>query len=150
MNSGAAPKKRFGERLVERGDISRATLHAALEYQSALREQKLGELLVAHALITRAQLTHALAVQGDRPLGEVLIAMRALSSEQLDDALATQQENRRKRIGEVMLHLGMITRSTLYAALAALGLVASGCSSTGTAGDMVKAYEPASVAAARK
>jgi hypothetical protein len=138
-------QKRFGEHLLERGEISGERLHAALEHQRALREQKLGELLIARRLLTLAQLRRALGAQAGRPLGQVLVGMGLLTERQLDDALAAQHANRRKRIGEVMVELGMISRATLWAALAALNVTTSGCAVFAGNDVMVKAREVDSV-----
>ncbi len=57
----------------------------------------LGELLLCHGLISRAQLEKALREQKDsgKRLGEILIAEGAITEEQLTEMLALQREGAR-------------------------------------------------------
>src|SRR6266513_4580893 len=55
---------------------------------------RVGEILLAHAAVTREKLDEALAAQAERGgrLGEVLVALKACSEEQVLKALAAQLE----------------------------------------------------------
>ena len=54
----------------------------------------IGEILLAHAAVTREKLDEALAAQAERGgrLGEVLVSLKACSEEQVLKALAAQLE----------------------------------------------------------
>src|SRR5256885_9116026 len=54
----------------------------------------LGEILLAHGVVTREKIDEALAAQAERGgrLGEVLISLKACSEEQVLKALAAQLE----------------------------------------------------------
>ena len=144
---------RLGERLIERGELSKDALELALERQRALRQQRLGDLLVERKLLSRHHLQMALdeqAAEPGEPLGEVLVRMGYLADGDLEIVLGEQEQNRRKPIGEILVELGMINSATLRAALMAFGVLAAGCSTTGgnsgnSQEDLVKAYEPTSV-----
>ena len=95
----------------------------ALETAGSRREEsetpRLGELLVAEGVITRAQLVEALRIQRGpnryAPLGDVLIAQKIISRDQL---LAVLERHRRSsKLGDILLKSREIDRTQLQAAL---------------------------------
>ena len=91
----------------------------------------LGQILLKAAVITRAQLDEALAVQKERGgfLGDIIVETKAIAPEMLDAYLAIQREMRdtaqvegesagAPRIGTILTDSGLITPVQLEAALA--------------------------------
>ena len=80
---------------------------------------RLGELLVAEGLVTRAQLVEALRVQqapeGYAPLGHILISQRIVTRDQLLSVL--ERHRRGSKLGDILLKSREINRSQLETAL---------------------------------
>lgn len=100
--------------------VTRGAVEQALETQSRIRTQKLGEILTDQKVISRKQLHNALEHERALPvakLGSVLLEMKLINQEQLDSALESQQINRKKSLGEILLALGFLTQEQLNQAL---------------------------------
>ena len=82
--------------------------------------RRVGDILVADGVISRAQLEDALRVQATTrvwmPLGQVLLLRRVVTRAQLLDVLA--RSNKRARLGEILLRAGRLSPQQLDAALA--------------------------------
>ena len=52
--------------------------------------KKIGDILIKRKYITKKQLTHALAEQGDKPLGQTLIDMGYVKEHEITEALEEQ------------------------------------------------------------
>jgi N-acetylglucosaminyldiphosphoundecaprenol N-acetyl-beta-D-mannosaminyltransferase len=81
-------KKRLGEILVERGDIS----PAELEYHLQNQKIKLGELLVQNHVISQNKLNKLLDLQKSNncKLGEMMVQQKVISYERLEQFLLEQ------------------------------------------------------------
>ncbi len=108
----------LGQRLVEEGLISQATLDEALRIQNQLGAYKpIGQILLDQNLLTRKQLDFILERYDKRPrLGDLMVAAGVISKANLDAALKQQQETRLP-IGETLIKLGFITEPVMRQAL---------------------------------
>jgi type IV pilus assembly protein PilB len=83
-------------------------------------EAKIGELLVAEGIITRAQLHETLALQAELEsyalLGQLLVARNVITRKQL--RMALQLHRRTSRLGEILVKTRCITADQLTRALA--------------------------------
>lgn len=121
-------------------------LLTATELERALAEQRetgklLGEILVEHGTMTGASLAHALARQHGvdldrsdleqepvfaasvgskkwRPLGAVLVESGLVAEADLQEALEEKRKHQDRRLGEILVQRGHLTRSGLALALA--------------------------------
>lgn len=101
------------ERLRQIEDVARL--------QRALREQRIGEALVAQQVVTADQLLAALDQQARLPtlrLGEALVSLGALSDEQLQESLRQQRDERSQPLGELLLSRQLVTLEQVRHALA--------------------------------
>jgi type IV pilus assembly protein PilB len=82
-------------------------------------ELRLGELLVAEAMVTEDQLAAALRWKKDNggyvPLGQVLVQQKVLTRQKLDQVLDTH--HKRVRLGDALVRSGSITQEQLDHAL---------------------------------
>lgn len=111
----------LGETLVTYNDVPFDTLHAALEQQTALRAEPLGEYLRQHAIVSPVELSRALNEQKHRPnvrIGDVLREVHLISQQQLDAALAAQKANRSRSLGKILIDMGAVTPQQIQQALA--------------------------------
>ncbi|MGH7308690.1 MAG: GspE/PulE family protein [Candidatus Rokuibacteriota bacterium] len=87
---------------------------------TAVRDAKIGELLVAEGIITAKQLQEALALQAQLEryvlLGQLLVARKVITRKQLK--MVTQLHRRRSRLGDILVNSRCITRDQLMLALA--------------------------------
>ena len=118
----------FGELLLKLSLITEGQLQEALALQ-ALTGQRVGEALVSMGYVDREQLQrallHGLGLQNehslDRPrLGELLLGLKHVKREELDAALARQRHDGR-RLGEILVDVGVCTYPQIYEALALQG-----------------------------
>ena len=82
--------------------------------------ERIGEVLVAQAAATPAQIDQALAEQQQlrtRKLGEVLLTRQIVNAEELEQAIAEQARMPMVRIGEALIALGYISPTQLELAL---------------------------------
>jgi type IV pilus assembly protein PilB len=111
---------RLGDLLVKEGLVTESQLAAALEEQlsrTGTGYVPLGQILVSRKLITARQLTLLLERNDKRPrLGEVLVRHGAITQERLDEALK-QQKVRHRPLGELLVRSGYITDEALRQAL---------------------------------
>ena len=80
------------------------------------RGRKLGEILLAQGLITEEQLDKAYRAQSvtGQTLGTVLVSSGAISAQDLGSVLGEQvQVDNRKRIGDILVEQGIITKEQL-------------------------------------
>jgi hypothetical protein len=118
---------RIGEFLVEEGFITARDLAFALREQERLRRMRVGEILLEMGALTREQLDEVVAEQLARlasleglkplPIGEQLIEERRITQQQLADALAIQARNRKDRLGDILVHRGILDRASLERAI---------------------------------
>lgn len=114
-------KRRFGSFLVDEGLVTQEQLQRALQHQVKLRNVLLGQLLVEMAALRARDLERIVVAQledfeqgpGRMPLGERLVYEGLISREDLRAALHQQQRLRDKRIGELMVDLGLLSAHDL-------------------------------------
>lgn len=83
-----------------------------------MAEQKLGELLIQHKLITREQFSQALEMQRltpQQPIGQILCMLGFLSAKDLDYVL--DHNKKRRKLGEILIAQGVLDQDRLHAAL---------------------------------
>ncbi len=110
-----------GTLLLKRGDLKDAGLAAALNRQSALREQQIGGLLAEQRAVSVAELDKAIRAQSTKPikkLGEVLVCSGIINESQLRQALDEQTRRRNVRLGEILTEMGLIEKDVIREVLA--------------------------------
>ncbi len=112
----------LGKLLVRNGDLNEAGLNRALAAQKALRTQKLGDLLAEQRLISPETLNAALRQQAmhhpTRRIGEVMLEMGVLTQTQLAAALEEQKLRRDKLLGDILIDMGLLDKDALRQVLA--------------------------------
>jgi type II secretory ATPase GspE/PulE/Tfp pilus assembly ATPase PilB-like protein len=119
--SSAEIGPRLGGVLVEPHAAGAEEVGAALAEPQALRERKLGELLLVHQIVSAEELMPAVEQQAKMPMvriGEALLTLGFITQAQLDDALELQREDRSVPLGELLVKRGVISRADLQTALA--------------------------------
>lgn len=109
----------LGETLEHSGWVSSKVLAAALDKQARLRDQKLGEQLVDHGIVS-PELRHALEEQKSRPsmkLGDILMETGLIAPGQLTVALGFQANNRQRRLGDILIEMGAVTMRQVQMAM---------------------------------
>lgn len=102
--------KLLGEILVEHGSMSGASLAQALARQH-------GVVLERDDLEPEPVVTASPATKKWRPLGAVLVDSGLVSELDLQDALAEKRRHQNRRLGEILIERGHLTRAGLAAAL---------------------------------
>lgn len=110
----------FGRILVDQNKITSEQLVRSLKYHAEQKEKKIGAILREKAIINEKQLQESLQKQQEKNkmLGEILLEAGYISAEQLEDALHIQRENKRKKLGQVLVELKYITPNDICIALA--------------------------------
>jgi hypothetical protein len=105
-------KTKLGKILLSQGYVTQDELREALNEQSL----KIGEVLVRAGRVSSGQLQRALNHQKQFPgrLGEILREMGFSSDDDIEWALS----NRRRKVGEILLKNGIITKYDLNSSLA--------------------------------
>lgn len=109
----------LGQLLVQQGLLTEAELLQALRRQRR-SYARLGEVLLREGMLTREQLDTALEqfqeVNGHQRFGAFLVRQDWLSLEQLEEARRLQ-ERKFRRLGEVVVDMGLVSRQRLEAAM---------------------------------
>ncbi|MEZ4394588.1 MAG: GspE/PulE family protein [Polyangiales bacterium] len=110
----------LGVLLVERGAAKVADVARAVAVQVEGRHQPLGEILVAQGGAEARAVTAALTDprRGRTRVGEALVDAGDATSAAVSEALETQKSLRGRRLGSIMVHLGMLEATELAQALA--------------------------------
>lgn len=111
----------LGQTLVGSGQLDGKLLATAVTKQTKLRQEKLGEHLLTHGIVSPDELKRVLKSQAYRPsvkLGELLIEAGLISTEQLAAALKLQAANRRRHLGDILVEMGVVTLMQIHMALA--------------------------------
>lgn len=102
-------------------DFSEFLLAAAGKAEQASVNKKLGEILVAADLVSKATLERALEKHREtgKKLGIILMGMDVVSKEDIINALKAQEGKSRftKKLGNILVESGLITYATLEHAL---------------------------------
>ncbi|MEA3106120.1 MAG: hypothetical protein QOI88_725 [Gammaproteobacteria bacterium] len=110
----------LGVTLIERQNVDVETLALALNKQTKMRQDRIGQYLAQRAIITSEELIRALHAQGKRPnarLGDILIEAGVITPEQLQKALVLQAQHRGRRIGDILVDLGAVSVRLIQVAL---------------------------------
>ncbi|HWR57580.1 MAG TPA: hypothetical protein VN328_01715 [Thermodesulfovibrionales bacterium] len=113
-------RRLMGKILIDQKKITEPQLDQALKYQREKKEKKIGAILREHDLITQEQLEESLQKQTERTkyLGEILLEAGYITEEQLQGALHIQMENKKKRLGQILVELKYISPNDICIALA--------------------------------
>jgi hypothetical protein len=115
----------LGEFLVEEGFVTEEQLRRGLMRQERIRSMKVGEILVemgvlGHGDLMRAVQRHLSSVArgGVRQrLTDWLIEERLITPVQIQIALWRQEQYRQRRIGEILVELGLLSQARLDTAI---------------------------------
>jgi type II secretory ATPase GspE/PulE/Tfp pilus assembly ATPase PilB-like protein len=111
----------LGETLVRNKQVSAKVLATALNEQTRLRQEKIGQQLLNRGIVSPDDLKRALQSQKYRPatkLGELLLEAALITPEQLAEALRLQAANRRRHLGDILVEMGVVTVRQIHMALA--------------------------------
>jgi mannitol/fructose-specific phosphotransferase system IIA component (Ntr-type) len=113
-------RRLMGNILVDQKKITPTQLSYALRYQWEKREKKIGTILAEHNFITHGQLEESLQKQTERAkyLGEILLEAGYITEEQLQYALTVQRENKKKKLGQILVELKYLAPNDICIALA--------------------------------
>ena len=109
----------LGEMLVESGLLGPQTLRRGVDTQSANRNQPLGQLLIENGSLDGAGVAAAMALQARRKLriGQILVAAGLATEEAIERALSEQKLRKGKRLGEVLVEMGVVREIDLAVTL---------------------------------
>ena len=112
-------RKLMGKILVEQKKITETQLDHAIRYQQAQREKKIGTILKEQNYINHKQLEESLWKQKERTkfLGEILLEAGYITEEQLEQGLRIQQENKKKKLGQILVELKYLAPNDICIAL---------------------------------
>ncbi|MFO0628889.1 MAG: GspE/PulE family protein [Polyangiales bacterium] len=110
----------LGVLLVERGAAKVADVQRAVAVQVEGRHRPLGEILVAQGDALAEDVTRVVGAQPTTKtrVGDGLVQTGRTSSKAVHEALTTQRHLRGRRLGSIMVHLGMLEARELARALA--------------------------------
>ncbi len=110
----------IGAMLLEGGALAREDLQRGLEQQASLRRKRIGEILIEQNSIVPEALHTALELQQRKHtrLGEVLVDAGLATREDVENALAEQRRRGGRRIGEILISMGVVDERTLALTLA--------------------------------
>ena len=106
--------------LVEEGALSSQAARQGLERQAALHRKRIGEILLEQSRIDPEVLGEALSLQRRKGvrIGEVLIEAGFATREDIEEALVEQRRQGGKRIGEILVEMGVLSERSLALTLA--------------------------------
>ncbi len=110
----------IGAMLIEGGAVAPQDLERGLEQQASLRRKRIGEILIERNSIEPTVLEAALELQQRKGvrLGEVLVEAGLATREDVETALAQQRLHGGRRIGEILVGMGVVDERTLAMTLA--------------------------------
>lgn len=114
----------IGTILKETEEVSNDDLEKGVQAQDEIRKKPLGEYLKDKGIVNEDDLERVLAKQKSNfefpkvRLGELLISEGLISEAQLDEALGLQTDNRKRRLGDILIDIGATTQVAVHSALA--------------------------------
>ncbi len=110
----------IGAMLLEGGVLAQEDLQRGLDQQASLRRKRIGEILIERNSIVPEALDEALELQQRKRarLGEVLVDAGLATREDVEKALAEQRRHGGRRIGEILIEMGVVDEGTLAMTLA--------------------------------
>jgi type II secretory ATPase GspE/PulE/Tfp pilus assembly ATPase PilB-like protein len=107
----------LGELLSDRAGDTVDFVNLGLQFQRDLRTQRIGDYLTANQIISRDKLEQALKgkeqTKPDTMLGQVLLKEKLVSQQELEEAVRRQQRDRLLPLGEILVEMGIIDRTTV-------------------------------------
>jgi len=109
----------LGEMLVESGLLGPKTLRRGVDTQTANRNAALGQILVENGDVAADAVEQAAALQARRKLriGQILVEAGLATQEAIERALAEQKQRKGKRLGEVLVEMGIVREVDLAVTL---------------------------------
>lgn len=110
----------IGAMLLEGGVLAQEDLQRGLDQQASLRRKRIGEILIERNSIMPEALDEALELQQRKRarLGEVLVDAGLATREDVERALVEQRRHGGRRIGEILIEMGVVDEGTLAMTLA--------------------------------
>ncbi len=107
----------LGEMLTEQRHDTVDFVKIGLQFQSELRTQRIGDYLTASQIISRDLLEKVLKdtdhSQSENMLGQILVREKVLTQQELDAAVGSQRRDRKLPLGEILVEMGVLDRTTL-------------------------------------
>ncbi len=112
----------FGELLEESGVVDHQTIEGVVKQQCALKQQRVGDILVEKGVSKREDLEKAVVSFGGIKkrlhVGEMFLKAGLITQEQLDMALEEQKRSKNKKIGDILVEKGIIDEEMMLTCLA--------------------------------
>ncbi len=110
----------IGEMLIQDGVVDANAVAKGLTTQETDRKKTLGDILVERSKVQRDQVEEAALLQQRRKakIGELLVEAGLATEADIEDALKEQRENKGKRLGEILMGMGIIKEIDLMRVLA--------------------------------
>jgi len=110
----------LGELLMGEGVIDRVDLDRAIAVQQAERSKPLGQILVEQNKVAADKVEEAVSIQVRKRmrLGEVLVEAGLVKPEDIEEALKEQQKKRGKKLGDILIEMGVVDEVHIATALA--------------------------------
>ncbi|MDH5719253.1 MAG: hypothetical protein OEZ13_01400 [Spirochaetia bacterium] len=106
-------KEKLGELLRHENAITEKELKEALKRQESSGD-KLGKILIELGYITHIELIKYLSKNQIKPaIGEILLAIGFITQNQLNEALNIQNQNKEKKIGNILVEKNYISKELL-------------------------------------
>ena len=105
----------IGEMLVDAGMLGETSLAIGVRAQATSREQPIGQILVEQGSVDPASVEEAARLQERRKLriGQILVEAGLATSAAVDRALEEQKKRKGKRLGEVLVDMGIVKEMDL-------------------------------------
>ena len=105
----------LGDMLVDSGVLGANGLKRGLDQQQVHRSIPVGQILVEQGQVDAKAMEEAAALQSRKKLriGQILVEAGLATNEAIERALAEQKQRRGKRIGEVLVDMGIVRESDL-------------------------------------
>ncbi len=109
----------IGEMLLESGVVGSQSLRRGVDAQTVHRTIALGEILVEQGEVAGEDVATAVALQARRKLriGQILVEAGLASEEAIERALVEQKQRKGKRLGEVLVDMGIVREIDLTVTL---------------------------------
>jgi len=106
--------KKFGEFLLEKGEIDATTLVEALHMQNKRNVMQLGETAIQGGVLSPEQLLEILNAQGtiDERFEDIALLLGYLTQDNIDE-LRRKQKNEQQFIGEILVALEKLPQTKL-------------------------------------
>ncbi len=114
----------LGEILEKKGIVPHSDITTALERQLSLKSRRVGEIISEQNQIRMGDVENVLqksyrsgTIPPNKRVGDILIAAGLVTRQQVDAALANQKTGQRKKIGELLVECGFVSEDQILKAL---------------------------------